>query len=182
MGAATFAAFAYTTHHQTSEGHHRMRATTVVKATALYPMQYPVADNIVYNLPIIHSMAELIAKHFNSKINFINLVCRGCSGAMIASVIASLVPQVRKIYYLRKDHECTHDHGNGTSFPPDPSEVNIFVDDLIETGSTLVNASKLFPFKIHGVVVSGGIGLQANEATHFIKVDKVLCSSFYKSD
>lgn len=69
----------------------------------------------------------------------ITLVCRGTSGLTIASVMATLLPNVQ-INYLRKDSEISSSHcGTRSNIWSGAIEGTrlVVVDDFISTGSTL---------------------------------------------
>ncbi len=159
-----------------------MQATNVIRATSLCPMSYPIAAHIRENLDLIHNMANQIVVNFQTEINFINLVCRGSSGAMISAIIASRIPQVRRIYYIRKETESTHSMPFAfSSEKPKKGDLNIFVDDFMESGNTFIETVKGFGYPLHGVVVTGSISHAVNKKTSGIIVDKVICYDFYGS-
>jgi orotate phosphoribosyltransferase-like protein len=105
-------------------------------------IKYPVGDYIQYNIPIIKYMGDkikliLIEKKLNTDAQ-INLICSGSSGAIIASIIATILyDKFEKvcIRYIKKDGENSH----GFSYMCSEwfKGFNIIVDDFITTGATM---------------------------------------------
>lgn len=102
----------------------------------LFPMSYPIAQNIHNNLPQMNLMTKLITKTF--KRDSLTLICKGCSGAIIAPHIAISIGDRCGIMYVRKNSENSH----GSKLDSFNLLVNkkrklIIVDDFIYTGDTV---------------------------------------------
>jgi orotate phosphoribosyltransferase-like protein len=105
-------------------------------------ISYPVGDNIQYNIPIINTMANqirlLLIKNKVSKDTMINLICSGSSGAIIASIVSTILYEnFNKIHirHIKKDGESSHGNDNYKSH--NLSGLNIIVDDFIASGETI---------------------------------------------
>lgn len=99
-------------------------------------VDYPIAENISNNIPVLNDMAMKILTIYPKKVE-INLWCRGSSGAIIAAIIAAqLLRQHYRIMicHVKKDGETNH-YGDGIYFIP--NGVNIIVDDFICSGDTI---------------------------------------------
>lgn len=104
---------------------------------------YPVGLHIEENLLAIKEMTDalylLIDEHYKD-CNYVDLICRGSSGAIIAGIIsfmlASLIEDKKiTIYHIKKEGESSHAY---LSFPKNFSNrVRIVVDDFIITGATI---------------------------------------------
>jgi hypothetical protein len=110
-------------------------------------MDYPVGYTIQKNLPIITQMSKtlqaVLAENKFSKSHYnINLFCMGSSGACISALISADLFRkdwnVRIIHY-KKDGEQSHS-SNGYSGLPG---INIYVDDFISSGSTMLKIHEL---------------------------------------
>ena len=101
-----------------------------IKVPNLHGIPYPLGSYINSSLPTIFLMADTIKKYYGGK--KISLWCRGSSGAIISGIIASRVDNCI-ICHIKKQREYSH---ASTSFDAE-SEVNIIVDDFIETGETI---------------------------------------------
>jgi orotate phosphoribosyltransferase-like protein len=96
-------------------------------------LSYPVGAYITANKPRIIKMAEAFCDIEEFKDKEINLICRGSSGAIIATIFSIILPNVTNIIHIKKEGESAHDNGlymNG-------EKVNVIVDDIIATGATL---------------------------------------------
>lgn len=118
---------------------------------------YPVGTHINHNISLIEIMVEEFIEISEYKDKYINIICRGSSGAIIAAIFAMKVPNVCQIVHVKKPGE--NSHNNSVSLSED-NAINIIVDDLIASGSTM-NAiwncvkDKTKDFKIHCVLVGG---------------------------
>jgi hypothetical protein len=106
---------------------------TKVIYTGLEDLAYPVGEGIHYNKPIIKQMIEAFSKLEELKNVELNLICRGSSGAIIATMFSLFLPNITKIVHIKKDGEDSHDSCVWLK----PSAKNIIVDDFISQGNTL---------------------------------------------
>lgn len=95
-------------------------------------IKYPIGENITHNISIIKKMAKAIISLNNENIC---LCCRGSSGAIIAGIIASLLPKHYScsIAHIKKEGEFSHFSG---FYIPDNAFV-VIVDDFIISGKTI---------------------------------------------
>jgi hypoxanthine phosphoribosyltransferase len=109
-------------------------------------IDYPVGDHIQKNIPIINNMGVriksiLIEKKLESD-DQINLICSGSSGAIISSIIATILYKDFKgvnIRHIKKDGESSHAADNYKShfYSSYFNGFNIIVDDFICSGDTM---------------------------------------------
>lgn len=119
---------------------------------------YPIGENIIQNIPIAQEFANALKNEFNER--DIVLVCMGSSGAILATLVATYLPNVICILHLKKDGEFSHSFG-GYLPPSSFHALNIIIDDSICTGATLMRTYKQFKLynpesTVHGLIVSGG--------------------------
>lgn len=104
--------------------------------TLIRPMEeisYPVGLNMSYNLSIIKSMATYIRELGKKDII---LCCSGSSGAIIASVIYTEIPDlIEDIWHIKKTGETAHRSGVG--YGCHENNYSIIVDDFALTGKTV---------------------------------------------
>jgi adenine/guanine phosphoribosyltransferase-like PRPP-binding protein len=100
-------------------------------------ISYPVGVELVFNMPIIKKMARAIKKMYPTE--KIHLWCRGSSGSIIASIIASNLGRNRRVYinYVHKNYESRHSFI--TNVGEYKQSVHIVVDDFIASGETINN-------------------------------------------
>ena len=108
-------------------------------------MEYPVGTYIEVNLPIIRNMAEAIISLRWSQIAF---CCMGSSGAIIAGILASMMPSNISVVILhfKKDGEISHNSGVSLDYKLYKS---LFVDDFIASGTTLKTVNNRY-YAIYG--------------------------------
>ena len=114
--------------------------------------EYPVGENIEFYFDPCKEVAEIIEKEFPNK--SITFWCRGSSGAMISALVCQHLDNVN-IFHVKKENEISHyssiNHYN---------EINIIIDDLMSTGSTVNYIYEKMVEKnseIHGVIMIGKI-------------------------
>lgn len=98
-------------------------------------MRYPIGRDIKNLTEITKVFVECILKLNIPKDRYINLLCRGSSGAIIAGIVASSLSEnyTVTISHIKKDGESSHSGGIDII----PGAFNIIIDDFIETGSTM---------------------------------------------
>lgn len=128
-------------------------------------LNYPVGAKMNSNKSVINeffkAFKELIELRSDTVINFI---CRGSSGAILASHFAMNIENESYIVYVRKDGEMKECHsGHSDDFRPlsYAKAHNVIIDDFICSGNTInqiyAQISNIYPgIKIDGVVVTGG--------------------------
>lgn len=114
--------------------------------------EYPVGENIKSYFHPCEEVAEIIKKEFPNK--SITFWCRGSSGAMISALVCQHLGDVN-IFHVKKQNEMSHyssiDHYN---------EINIIIDDLMFSGSTVDHIyQKMIErnSKVHSVIMIGEI-------------------------
>lgn len=109
-------------------------ATFILNKKLESTMDYPVGIHIRNNREHISAMIESIEsiKEFEGK--FINLICRGSSGAIIAGIISVMLKNENRIIHIKKEGEISHNCNIPTL---GNDKINIIVDDLICTGKTV---------------------------------------------
>ena len=113
---------------------------------------YPVGENIKSYFDSCKEVAEIIEKEFPNK--SITFWCRGSSGAMISALVSQYLDNVN-IFHVKKHNEISHyssmDHYN---------EINIIIDDLMSSGSTVNYIYEKMVeknLKVHSVIMIGEI-------------------------
>jgi adenine/guanine phosphoribosyltransferase-like PRPP-binding protein len=101
-------------------------------------LQYPVGTYIYQNIPKIKLMVAEVMKVkaliTKLKDNGANIICRGSSGAIIATIFATEMVGINtQIIHIKKDGESAHSGGDNII----RDGVNIIVDDFICTGETM---------------------------------------------
>jgi orotate phosphoribosyltransferase-like protein len=141
---------------------------------------YPVSAYMETAMELSKALAEEI-KRMSRKADETVLMCQGSSGSTISSLIYSnLEPEHRtktKIWYFRKPQEAAHGcSGVGRMNSIDIDSVHFYiVDDLIDTGNTVVNIYRKFinmtnsKSKLKGVCV----GFVLSENFHVDELDDV---------
>ena len=97
---------------------------------------YPIGRNIQDNMLGILDYQKAIIDTFGEDGRKINLICMGSSGAIIAGIVASGIPN-SKITFVKKEGVSSHD-----SLPELElynKFINIIIDDFFVTGNTLIN-------------------------------------------
>lgn len=97
-------------------------------------MGYPVGENIKSNMKHISAMISAIEGIEAFKGKYLNLVCRGSSGAIIAAIVSSMIKNENHIVHIKKDGE--NSHCGAPSIKTD-NAVNIIIDDFMCSGLTL---------------------------------------------
>lgn len=129
--------------------------------TGIACLEYPVGEYILNNKNKIIDMAQAFAVIDEFKNEGLNLICRGSSGAIIATIFAMILPNMSTIVHIKKEGESAHSSALILNY----GYKNIIVDDMICTGETLniiydkLNSSYMFSLKtpiiIDCVCVSG---------------------------
>lgn len=139
--------------------------------TKIERIQYPVGSNIQENIPIINQMAKVINELFVDE--YINLLCMGSSGAIIASIVALSNPKMT-IIHVKKDGEDSHSTSLTSKYD---NAKNVIIDDFIATGDTLNKIYRKFKSRmewlnsnvvIDAVCVTGSSRGLEFEPTYFI--------------
>jgi len=125
--------------------------------------KYPVGNHIVYNLPVINSMANGILGikniYFADKDGLI-LICRGSSGSIIAGIVANkLSTEIDDItiIHVKKENEVAHDDGN-LRHGIVKNQLTVIIDDFISTGNTIwkiMDETNQYIYKYDILCVSG---------------------------
>lgn len=97
---------------------------------------YPIGDNMSEALIYIKNIAKKFKSLKISKGKILNIFCRGSSGAILAALFVSLVPNKVKIIHIKKEGESSH--GTSTPFYFSRNDgLNIILDDFIDSGNTM---------------------------------------------
>ena len=113
---------------------------------------YPVGENIKSYFNPCEEVAEIIEKEFPNK--SITFWCRGSSGAMISALVCQHLGDVN-IFHVKKQNEISH-----YSSIDRYNEINIIIDDLMSSGSTVEYIyQKMIEknSKVHSVIMIGEI-------------------------
>ena len=97
-------------------------------------MEYPIGIFMVENKILINEMIKSFISIKAFKNSYVNIICRGSSGAIIAGIFSFTIPNDNKIIYIRKTGEESHQR-SGYSLRSDA--INLIVDDFICTGETI---------------------------------------------
>lgn len=103
--------------------------------TGIDCLNYPVGLYINSNKPRIVKLAEAFSQIEEFKGKPLNLICRGSSGAIVATVFALTLPNPCNIVHVKKDGENSHD--SSLSINKGLGYKNVIVDDWIDSGTTL---------------------------------------------
>lgn len=128
-------------------------------------INYPVGHNLDVNIPLIKKMATKIKEIYPTEC--IDLWCRGSSGTIIASIIASTI-EINNIQYVRRENE-SDSHSCGIS-NTESNVINIIVDDFICSGNTIkaiIQKMKQYYVTPHALCVTGNVSLYSIGYTSF---------------
>lgn len=117
--------------------------------------EYPVGENIKSYFDSCKEVAEIIEKEFPNK--SITFWCRGSSGAMISALVCQHLGDVN-IFHVKKENEISH-----FSSINQYNEINIIIDDLMDSGSTVDYIYQKMiekKSKVHSVIMIGEIKVQ----------------------
>lgn len=142
-------------------------------------MSYPIGQNMAEVIGYVKSAIERFAEVYpvlNKQLGLtsVNLICRGSSGAIVASTFATLAPEEWNcnIVHVKKDGE--RSHANKVSCLKN-HRINIIIDDFIVTGDTIANiysaiqeATKSPFFPIHCLIVTTGWSSSVAELIGFV--------------
>lgn len=106
---------------------------TTYHKTNIEKLVYPVGQYINENIPKILLMVEAFKQITDFKDTKLSLICRGSSGAIIATMFAAYLPNECRIVHIKKEGESSH--SGSISLRKDYR--NIIVDDFIATGKTM---------------------------------------------
>ena len=98
-----------------------------------HQLTYPVGINMNKAKRVGKIMAEQLNQLYPD--SNIVLICRGSSGSILSSIVATFCENVEKVLYIRKDNE--QSHGSGVEHFS-PCYRYVIVDDFIDSGRTLV--------------------------------------------
>jgi adenine/guanine phosphoribosyltransferase-like PRPP-binding protein len=101
--------------------------------TEISTLQYPVGKYIEGNKILIKQMAKAFALLEEFKGKKLNLICRGSSGAIVATVFSLVLENDIIITHIKKAGEDSHHD----SCHLEPNRKNIIVDDMVASGATL---------------------------------------------
>jgi adenine/guanine phosphoribosyltransferase-like PRPP-binding protein len=102
-------------------------------------VKYPIGINVDVNIPVVKGLAEAFLKDVGEidEMTRVNVYCMGSSGAIMAAIFATIVPNVI-ILHVKKDGEASH--SEITNFDRYISKFNcihVIIDDFMVTGNTL---------------------------------------------
>ncbi len=95
--------------------------------------RYPIGRYIQDNKERINSMINSFMSIEEFKDKHVNIICRGSSGAIIATMFSLRLPDCR-IVHIKKEGESSHD---SSLYLGDGLSINLIVDDLISSGATI---------------------------------------------
>lgn len=123
-------------------------------------LSYPVGNN----MKSAFFYAEEAAKKFREIYppgNYVNVFCRGSSGAILASLFYAMLPDYEiTIVHIKKDGESSHGDKVSTRF--NSYHINVIIDDIIATGETMreiwnaIESYTTDPIKINALIILRG--------------------------
>jgi len=108
--------------------------------------RYPIGLSIAYNYPIFIDLANKFIECAKTEIeekDIIKLICRGSSGAIIATIFYQKIQEAfpeQKIHivHIKKDNEQSHSNQvEGLHVYNEQEHLYVWIDDHINTGETL---------------------------------------------
>jgi hypothetical protein len=120
-------------------------------------MFYPVGEFMEENTPRIMEMIRLFKEFEEFGDRYVNIVCTGSSGAIIAALFSVSIPNRNRIIHVKKDGEVSHEAGTKIECR---NSIYVVVDDFIISGDTMTRmVSKMREvepgFRIDCLCVSG---------------------------
>ena len=100
-------------------------------------MGYPVGEKIRANRTHINAMIDAIESIADFKDKYINLVCRGSSGAIIAGIVSVMIKNDNRIVHIKKDGESSHSDDASIKGAIKRDTINIIIDDFMCSGKTI---------------------------------------------
>jgi hypothetical protein len=146
---------------------------------------YPVGSDMPQIIGYVRSAIERFTElypMFKAQLGLseVNLICRGSSGAIIASTFATLAPSEWScnVVHVKKPGEQSH---SGIVSCLENSRINVIIDDFICSGATIASiysavrdvTNPFFP--IHCLIVTTGYSEKRTEAFGFVPTT-VICS------
>ena len=120
-------------------------------------VNYPIGEYMEETIGVVKKLVEEYLKH-ETPDKPINVFCMGSSGAIMAAIFATIVPNVT-ILHIKKDGEDTHSkyfEREIKNFCKKENLVNIIIDDSIVSGKTLNSIySKLYESIIIDYLILG---------------------------
>ncbi len=98
-------------------------------------LAYPVGENVTENKEKILEMIKSFSKIREFKKKFVNIICMGSSGTIIATLFAMHLRNANKIIHVKKSGEWAHH--KILCFNTSRNSINIIVDDFISSGDTM---------------------------------------------
>jgi orotate phosphoribosyltransferase-like protein len=142
---------------------------------------YPTGDDPKALVRIGKAFSDLLMDTYEGR--EVWLLCTGSSGAMLAGIIAVHHPKLKRIVYIRKDHESHHEQDSDfwlRLLTNNPDKSIVFIDDVLLTGSTIIRVlekiksvnSCLVP---DAIMVSGKVHSRELMKYDFPIVDTLFC-------
>lgn len=94
---------------------------------------YPVGVNFTEAVTFTEKAAEQFNKIKKFKGKYVNLWCRGSSGAILSSLFGSKIANAVRICHVKKTGESSHN----PEANPAGIAINVIIDDFCESGNTL---------------------------------------------
>ena len=100
-----------------------------------YSMSYPIGQNIQTNKPYIATMIDGFKSIEEFKDKYVNIICRGSSGAIIAGFFSLSIENEHRIVHIKKQGESSHN--DDVCLRTGNDVINLIVDDFMCTGKTI---------------------------------------------
>lgn len=130
-------------------------------------LSYPVGECIGANLSTIDKMVSkfINTRYFQKK--SVNVICRGSSGAILASFFAKAIHDSKKheqvkIVHIKKEGE--NSHSSDVPSLLSTNAVNVIVDDFCASGNTLNSIYAALTKRNRGEVVIHGLCLSGHDS------------------
>lgn len=116
-------------------------------------IDYPVGENMSSNKHKIYEMINSFMQIDEFKDKYVNIICQGSSGAIIATMFSISIRNLNKIIHIKKNGE--NSHSSAPFLEKGSNCINIIVDDFICSGETIKTIYDHFNVPIDCLCVSG---------------------------
>lgn len=135
----------------------------IIRDKIIQSIKYPTGAHIQENIPNIKLLAKAFEKIGSLQRRDLNIFCRGSSGAIIAALFSSFVPNKCQIIHVKKEGESSNHPNSNIYYDHWSDGANIIIDDFIGSGATInyvyQNAKQILQdIKIDAVVIAGDGG------------------------
>jgi len=137
---------------------------------------YPVGENIASAIKSVKKMANCFNEVNEFKDKYVNIWCRGSSGAILATLLASTIDNKCHICHVKKDGEWAHNSEPTPARHLSLPTINVIIDDFICSGSTVrsiyekMNSRRegIFPPIVDCFLIHGWSHIREGEVTAYV--------------